>query len=310
MVSLSLAFMAFASWNQSYWWLTVEEDHFGWLTPAFVLFICYERRASLLGAWEDCRVAGSHRVTGFQGIIVNFLMGFMFIAGLLALMAGAADRAAGAHSYKGTFIASFGISMLLLSIPWLTAPASRGPRAGDLYRDPRIALCRLLLFPSFVWLFSEPLLTQTETGLSSYILAPMAEAISRLFGVLGFPILREGNVLLMPDHGRVGIEEACSGIRSFSACLYAGTFLGALLLSRFWQKLLLILLAACFALLLNFFRSVFLTTWAYSHGTSSIEGKVHDSAGYVVMALTVGGLFIILRGLVRPDQQSRLNSAT
>jgi len=301
-MALMLAFMAFAAWNQSYWWITLEEDHFGWLTPAFALFVLYDRRAKLLAAWNECGTAGSVRASGLFGILLNVLAGGTFIFGLLALIAGAVDRAGGGHSFKGTFIASFGISLLLVAVPWLAAPTAQRPAAGTVRTDPRVALCSLLLFPAIVWLFSEPLLTQVETQLSSFILGPMAAIVARIFDFLGSPITREGNILLMPDHGRVGIEEACSGIRSFAACLYAGTFLGALMLKRFWQQALLILLATFIALILNFARSLFLTTWAYNHGTASIEGFVHDSAGYIVMGLTVCALFLILSCLNRNAQ--------
>jgi exosortase len=302
---LIAALMVFASWNQSYWWRTLDDDHFGWLTPVFAVFIIYDRRAEILSAWNNCRFAGQGCSRSWYGIITNTLATIVFMVGILAFVIGAADRAGGGHSFKGTFIGSFGVSLLMLSLAWLTAPTPSGDAAVVAGSDPRIALCRCLIFPAGIWLLSEPLLTEAETSLSSYVLAPIAATVAQVFDVVGAPISRQGNLLLMPDYGRVGVEEACSGIRSFSACLYAGSFLGALMLRKLWKQLLLLLFAVIVAGALNFLRTVFLTTWAYRNGTGSIEGRIHDTAGYLVLGLTVGSLFLLLRCFNSGQQKYR-----
>ena len=40
-------------------------------------------------------------------------------------------------------------------------------------------------------------------------------------------MVQQSNTLLLPT-GRVGVEDACSGIRSILGCLFAGTFLSAI----------------------------------------------------------------------------------
>jgi exosortase len=297
--------MVFASWNQSYWWRTLEDDNFGWLTPVFAVFIIYDRRAEIFSAWTNCRSVGRDSSRRWCGIITNTLALAVFGFGILTFVIGAADRAGGGHSFKGTFIGSFGVSLLILSLAWLTAPAPAGDGAVVTGSDPRLVLCRCLFFPAVVWLLSEPLLTEAETSLSYHVLGPMAELVTQVFDVLGFPIGRQGNLLLMPDHGQVGMEEACSGIRSFSACLYAGSFLGALMLRKLWKQLLLLLFAVIIAAGLNFLRTVFLTACAYRNGTGSIEGRIHDTVGYLVLGLTVGSLFSLLSCLNSAHQKYR-----
>jgi exosortase/archaeosortase family protein len=105
--------------------------------------------------------------------------------------------------------------------------------------------------------------------------------------------VQEGNVLLLPQ-GRVGVADACSGIRSLTACLFAGSFLAAVFLERFWMKILLVALAMALAFITNLLRSVFLTAWAYAYGSEAIEGSLHDTTGYAVLGLTVVGLFVLL----------------
>ena len=67
------------------------------------------------------------------------------------------------------------------------------------------------------------------------------------------------------------MEEACSGIRSLTACLFAGSFLAAVYLKPFWKKLTLISMALILAILTNLFRSGFLTLWAYLYGAEAIN---------------------------------------
>jgi exosortase len=142
-------------------------------------------------------------------------------------------------------------------------------------------------------MLSAPLVTAVENAMSLFLLRKVVAVVSFVFSVLGLPIIRQGNVLVLP-HGQVGVEEACSGIRSLTACLFAGSFLAAVFLDRLWKKLLLVAAAMAFAFLTNLARSLFLTGWAYAYGSDAIEGRLHDATGYAVLGLTSLGLFCLL----------------
>jgi exosortase len=113
------------------------------------------------------------------------------------------------------------------------------------------------------------------------------------FDLLGYPLEQQGNVLLLPK-GSVGVADACSGIRSLTACLFAGSFLGATFFEEFWKKVVLVGASMFFAFLMNLGRSLFLTAWAYAHGPDAINGTVHDVAGYAVLGLTCAGLLALV----------------
>ena len=111
-------------------------------------------------------------------------------------------------------------------------------------------------------------------------------------------------MLILPQ-GEVGVEEACSGIRSLTACLFAGSFLAAVFLDRYWKKVLLVVAAMGFAVLTNLIRSIFLTLWAYYHGSQAIDehwvlpllgdiGSVHDVTGMAILGVTCIGLICLL----------------
>ena len=105
--------------------------------------------------------------------------------------------------------------------------------------------------------------------------------------------MQEGNVLVLP-HGQVGVADACSGIRSLTACLFAGSFLAAVFLDRFWKKVVLVAAAMGFAFFTNLLRSLFLTGMAYAYGSDAIEGRLHDLTGFAVLGLTCVGLFCLI----------------
>jgi exosortase len=135
--------------------------------------------------------------------------------------------------------------------------------------------------------------TAVETAVSLFLLRKVVTVVFTLFSVLGYPLVQEGNVLVLP-HGRVGVAEACSGIRSLTACLFAGSFLAAVFLDKLWKKVLLVSAALVMAFFTNLLRSLFLTAWAYAYGSEAIEGKLHDFTGFAVLGLTSVGLFCLL----------------
>jgi exosortase len=113
------------------------------------------------------------------------------------------------------------------------------------------------------------------------------------FDMLGLPLERHGNVLVLP-RGEVGVAEACSGIRSLTGSIFAGSFLAAVFLDRFWKKIALVVAAMVLAFFTNIVRSLFLTGWAYAYGSEAIEGTVHDVTGYAVLGLTCLGLLALI----------------
>jgi len=100
-------------------------------------------------------------------------------------------------------------------------------------------------------------------------------------------------VLVLPK-GSVGVADACSGIRSLTACLFAGSFLGATFFDVFWKKAVLVAASMGFAFVMNLVRGLFLTGWAYAYGPDAINGTVHDAAGYAVLGLTCAGLLALV----------------
>lgn len=157
-----------------------------------------------------------------------------------------------------------------------------------------------LVLPAVV-LLSAPLPPGTYSrltlGLQSGITVGVVETL-RLFGVAA---MRSGNVINLGTTS-VGVEEACSGVRSLVSCVLAGLVLSALLLRSPVRRALLVGLAAPLALATNFARSLALTLLA--RGGVDIVGFWHDALGYAVLVVTAGLLaalaFFLEETPVRP----------
>jgi exosortase len=180
----------------------------------------------------------------------------------------------------------------------LNAPASPSPGRANLAADARLSLAGLFVFPVLIWLVSAPMVSAVESQLNLLLLRRVVAVVAFVFDALGLPIEQRGNVLALPPvNGQpnlVGVEDACSGIRSLTACLFAGSFLSAVFVQEGWKKIALVVAALLLAFVTNLGRSLFLTAWAYRYGHAAIEGTVHDVAGYAVLGGTVLGLLALL----------------
>ena len=90
---LCAGFMGFVAWDQSHWWSTKEDYGFGWLVPAFVLFVVYDRWPRIRTQFKDCAAPGGSRATGGAGVLLNFLTYAALAAGAALFLVGALYRA-------------------------------------------------------------------------------------------------------------------------------------------------------------------------------------------------------------------------
>lgn len=298
-LALAGGFMAFVAWDQSHWWRVKEDYTFGWLVPVFVAYIVYDR-------WHVIGRRLGEAATADPGprwvrVTLNTAAVLGLAGGALFFLLGAFYRAGAGTSHPGTLALTLGMGAIVLPLIFFNVPVGGGGTAiaggtgwRALFADPRVRVAALFLFPALVWLVSAPIVSVVENQLSLFLRHKVAVAVMFTFDLLGHPLEQQGNVLVLPNGGTVGVEDACSGIRSLTACLFAGSFLGAAFFERLWQKVALVVAAMFFAFLTNIGRGLFLTAWAYRNGAESISGTVHDIAGYAVLGLTCLGLMVLI----------------
>lgn len=307
---LLVGFALFMVWDQFHWWGNREDYSFGYLVPLFAAYVLYER-GSLIGRylWYG-RMSESEgvvpvdpevRSSGWTKLFeMSAMLVFVGSAGLYGV--GALLRSVAGPQNPASLAIAAGFAGILLSTVFIFTKEQVDGKPMPL--RGRLGVTALFLFPALIWLISAPMVSVLETQVRVFLLTKVTVVISGLLDLLGYEIEREGNVLILP-HGQVGVEEACSGIRSLTACLFAGSFLAAVFLNRFWKKVLLVGAAMCFAVLTNLLRSLFLTLWAYYRGADAIDehwvlpllgdiGSVHDVTGFAILGVTCVGLIALL----------------
>lgn len=297
-LALSGGFAAFVAWDQSHWWRVKEDYSFGWLVPLFAIYAVYDRWAAIGARLDEAaNVPAAPRAVRW---VLNALATAGLIGGALFFLLGAFYRAGAGTSQPGTFALTSGMVAIVLPLIFFNVPVGDAPAVGEgksglgaLWREPRFRVAELFIFPVCVWLVSAPLVSAVESEVSLFLLRKVVTVVAFVFDVVGYPVEQQGNVLMLPK-GAVGVAEACSGIRSLTACLFAGSFLGAMFFERWWKKIFLVVASMVFAFVMNLARSLFLTGWAYAHGPGSINGTVHDAAGYAVLGLTCLGLLALV----------------
>lgn len=306
---LMLGFAFYTIWDQLFWWGNREDYSFGYLVPFFVGYVLFDRwpriRSYLFTgtAPEAAAAEGpSPSAASVWARILEYIAVAAFAASLLLFAVGALLRAATGPQNPASLAIAASLGGLTLSGVFIFAKQRVDGRPMPLKQ--RLALTALFIFPALIWLISAPLVSVMETQVRVFLLNKVTIIVFGLFDFLGFELEREGNVLILPD-GQVGVEEACSGIRSLTACLFAGSFLAAVFLDRFWKKVFLVAAAMVFAVITNLIRSLFLTFWAYRHGAGAIDedwvlpligniGTVHDATGMAILGVTCVGLICLL----------------
>jgi exosortase len=130
--------------------------------------------------------------------------------------------------------------------------------------------------------------------LLSYPLQRLAAVLStfvlQLFGIAAFS---QGAVIVLHD-SKVGVAEACSGIRILFTCFALCLAVGLLSERRFWQRLVIVVSALPIAIIVNASR---ITATAIFHVTvrrDLADGILHDMAGWCMPLLAVAMVYLEL----------------
>ncbi|MGE9295158.1 MAG: exosortase/archaeosortase family protein [Puniceicoccales bacterium] len=287
-------------YDQWFYWSNIPDYSFGYLVPLFAAYVVYDRwpkiMAYLGGEGED------NIPQGKSGTVLELFFNVCFVVGLVGslalMMLGSLIRAGQGPSNQGSLALALGLGGVVIGFAYMVSDKDTSGRAYSLMQ--RLGFTFLFLFPALVWIISAPMVMYMDSTVKLVLLEWVTIIVYHTFNFLGFTLVREGNILIMP-HGSVGVADACSGIRSLTGCIFAGSFLAAVFLNRFWKKVLLVSTACVLAFVMNIFRSIFLTGWAYANGSDAIDEKVpvigmsvHDIAGFSVLGLTVVVLLCML----------------
>ena len=194
---------------------------------------------------------------------------------------------------------------LTLLLIWYAGPAGAG-------------WLRHFAFPVAFIFVAVPWPTPVETPVIQGLMRIVAHVAAETAMLLGIPAQVEGN-LIRVSTGLVGVNEACSGIRSLQTSLMIGLLFGELKRLSVLRRVALVAGAVAIALLANFLRAVFLVTVAATKNISEVT-RWHDVAGYTIVALvfvgTMGLAYLLGTSEIRHqkseirDQQSVVESVS
>ena len=142
-----------------------------------------------------------------------------------------------------------------------------------------------------IMLFTVPWPTRLEQPLVQGLMRMVAALTVDVLNLLGILAIQKGNVIQMVN-GMVGIEEACSGVRSFQSTLMTAYFLGEFYRFRFNLRVMLIAVGTILSFVLNIIRTLVLTGVTYKMGPGIMENW-HDPVGHLVAVAAFGIMMII-----------------
>lgn len=261
------ATIAAVSWYLLPFWRESPELSHGYFAPLCALALLWQSRSE------------SELTDGWKPGAVVVCQVLLFVVGLsLAALAALAALAQGLFHSQTAFLIGLAMSVIVLSG---TLTLARGPARV-------LRLNGASLGAALVWWFVVPLpsgtLARFTLFLQDWITAGSVTAVHWF----GFAAVRDGNIIRLAN-ALVGVEEACSGIRSLTACLFAGVVLGGLMLQGIPRRLFTVVAAGALAVVTNFVRSITLCLLA-AHGVE-IKGFWHDATAYAILGATALILF-------------------
>jgi exosortase len=155
---------------------------------------------------------------------------------------------------------------------------------------------RLLAFPLAFLLLMIPLpaIVFNQIAFPLQIFASQAGAAT--LDLAGVPVLREGNILELPET-RLEVAEACSGIRSLVSLITLAIVLGQFSLGGRWTRAALVLAAVPVAIVANATRVAGTGLMAHFWSPEAAEGFFHAFSGWIVFGVAFAALLAVQRGL-------------
>jgi exosortase len=122
-----------------------------------------------------------------------------------------------------------------------------------------------------------------------------------------FPVLKEGNILVLPEN-RIEVVEACSGIRSLMSLITLAVCYGYFAERNRYLRIVLVLLVIPLAVISNGLRVVGTAMLTYYWGPEAAEGFLHSFSGWVIFIVATCLLLVLhkLINVVHGSGSSRL----
>lgn len=279
-----------------------EDDYsHGFLVPFVTAYMAF-------AVWRQAQLSVlGHHLLDRQPVISNqqphnWKYGRWF--GLLAVVIGVLTVVLGQWYYIAMFPDGLGVGFLCATGLWLCivgAAVSLTPDPSSLFLVPgsdsskssinnHKSTIAAYAFPLAYLLFAVPLpknWTYPITTTLRDFVSTISEYVIRACGII---VLREGNILHLAN-GTLGVEDACSGIRSLWTLLAVAVAVGFFCQISIRRAMFLCVLTLPISVLMNSGRVIMTGILVSYGGMEFAEGWRHEAIGWVAF---VGGLFAVL----------------
>jgi exosortase len=247
-------------------WRFNEQYSYGWFVPFFVAFLFWLR-------WEDRPL----EVQSSKSEVRSWIAILLIIASALILLPLRVFEVASSDYRPLGWLHAFAVVTITLSIIYLIGGGS---------------WLRHFAIPVLFFLTAVPWVTAIEAPIIEGLMRSVAATAAEVLAMFGIPAQAEGNLMRLPS-GLVGVNEACSGVRSLQTSIMIGLLFGELKRLSLWQRIFLVVAGVGIALFANFLRVLFLVSMASRAHDVSVVNKWHDLAGYGILVLVFLGTMVL-----------------
>jgi exosortase len=249
-------------------WRLNDQYSYGWFVPFFVAFLFWLR-------WED-RPQPEVRSSKLE---VRSWIAFFLIVGAAIVL--------------------FPVRLFEVANPdwrplgWLHTGAVVTITLAIIYSAGGRSWLRHFAFPTAFIFVAVPWISAIETPIVQGLMRIVASVAAETVSLFGVPAQVQGNIIRLST-GTVGVNEACSGVRSLQTSIMIGLLFGELKRLTVSRRVALVVIAIAIALFANFLRALFLVLIAARESLAAV-GRWHDFAGYAIVALVFLGTMLIAR---------------
>ena len=251
-------------------WSINPQYGYGWAVPLLAAYIFWRR-------WQNAPAPETPRASALWGSLI--------IAGSLVLI-------------PVRLVQEANPDWRLLS--WAMALCAVAISAAGVYLAGGTRWLRHFAFPILFFLVAVPWPTSLEQIVIQGLMRIDALINVEILTAIGIPAVQLGNVIEVGS-GFVGIDEACTGIRSLQATFMVSLFLGEFYGFPVVRRVVLVVAGAFLAFFCNLIRTFLLVYLGAEHGFQSIKNW-HDPAGYTILTVCLLGLWGLSMLLSRKDE--------
>jgi exosortase len=158
-------------------------------------------------------------------------------------------------------------------------------------------MLRKLAFPIFLLFFMVPIPAVIYSAATFKLQILASKLADDALTLLSIPVLREGNVLELPNQ-KLSVVEACSGIRSLLSLTFLSLVYGYFFEKKTWIRVVLFASTIPIAIVANGSR-VTITGIMTQIKAELAEGFFHEAQGWVIFMVALGILIVWHQTLVR-----------